>query len=566
MWRSSRLTLAIICTSALLHSQQAPSSSPGPTQQKSEPAVKLKPLTVEEKWLYPAQRISADLESQFWRAKRELHAVGIATLGSYWWKQDRTAAEHWIYPAVDELTFASQLESGEERGARLQSMRRVLAVVSPLDAVLRDRLRDTLRASSRVGHDDVIGPLAQMNTADAVLNAVPDESPNELARAISEALRYAVTPSIIYAIENLHDDLPDEAEHLFSDALAKAAATPNAVELRWFGSVLEDTSGSVPDTWKDAVAREFQRVLGDGSMDRKTRCMAATELGARTDWLGGQYAPLITTVGDGCNGAGGFTKELAADSNAISQRDPHTVEEYLAAADEVRTSTARYQLKITAAETADEAGQSIRALRIMDDFKPDERAVNPSEWKLRRSDIAVHATVQAIRQNNCSSGVSIVETSPRLTMFHVAVGVAEQIGKSDCYKQLIEIALRQMRAPVEDPNDFIRLLNMVVSRGPVRKINVTAILREMDAWPERDPKRLPRGELAIAATWNSLESLDIDEHLFDIPPEDLTAIARGFFRNELLRADFELFVVQGFLARYARESQKRTMQSSVAEK
>ena len=70
----------------------------------------------------------------------------------------------------------------------------------------------------------------------------------------------------------------------------------------------------------------------------------------------------------------------------------------------------------------------------------------------------------------------------------------------------------------------------------------------------------------MAAPWNKLYPLAIANELFNIPPDTLRAITRGYFRNELLRADFELLLVRGFLDRYAEDLRKEKTEKAVAER
>jgi hypothetical protein len=531
-----------------------------PTKSSPEPPAKPKPVPPEEKWLYPAQRVSADLESQAWRVKRDLHAVAAATLGATWWKQDRTAAEHWIYPAVDEITIAAQDEADADRGRRLDAARRVLALVTPLDPILRERLKDTIKLAAARDNDRG-STVSRGRAADALVLAAENAEPVQFARAISEAIQYDVTETTVAAILSLRKRLPEEANQLFSRALSRAMSSGNSFEMLAFSEVLTATGGTdIPDQWRQEVAAAYTRALGEGGLDRNERCDLANLAANASEPEDAGASQVLASASAECTAG---DPVLAADAQVLQRANPQTSDDYLAVAGQSKSPNSRFELKYTAAEKAEsedtdsDNGGPVRALRIFDAMTAEERAVRPGEYKRLRSDVAVRAALYTIGRAGCSAGLRIVDSSPRETILHIAIGVAEKVTAPACYREVMDIVLRQMRRiPAEDPSDYYRLINLVVRRGPYPEQSLQEILRAMDGWKEKDPKTLALGEVAYTAPWNNLLPMPFVSELFSIPAERLSAIVRGVSRNELLRVDLELHLVRGFLDRYAREISK----------
>lgn len=563
MWCCRRISVALAMTviAAISFAQEPSAPKPAPDT-KSQAPPKPKPVPPEEKWLYPAQRLSADLEEQSWRLKRELKSVALATLGSYWWKQDRAAAERWVIPAVESMTIVPQEESEADRTNRLDALRRLLAVVGPLEPMLRDRLRDVV-SSGTSAEEDFFSRGSRTRTANALLDSAYDAEPEQVARAITESLQFGVTESTIKAIAALHSKSPEEAQRLFDTALSQAMQSRSNVnvfemDVRAFELLLQSAPGGLPDAWRSSADSALIAALNNTNYAQSTRCALANEL---YQSISAPPADLVRAVALALTLCGGETSAATDDANLVERERPETSDEYLAVASSAKTVSVRYKLKVTAAEKArkedleSENGGPVRALRIFDNMTPEERAVKPGEYKRLRGEEAVRAALFTIDLSGCAPGLRVVDNSPRETILHIAIGVAEKI-TGPCYREVEDIAFRQMRRiPADDPNDYIRLLNVVVRKNPFPDYPLQNFLREMDRWKEKDPKTLAPGEPAYEAPWNRLRPMPLAAELFNIPAERLSAMTR-FLRNDLLRVDFQLHLVRGFLQHYAQEKVK----------
>ena len=317
----------------------------------------------------------------------------------------------------------------------------------------------------------------------------------------------------------------------------------------------------IPAEWKQSVVEVLANVFSNSSIDENSRCAWASQFVPTAQSGDADLERVVAMAMSHCAGTG-------SDAQTIQRENPQTSDDYLKVASEAKSPSARFQMKLTAGEKAEEEAKKddnpgpddgpVKALRILDGMTSEERAVGASEYKHRREDVAVRAALWTRHFSGCSAGLRVIDTSPRETILHVAVGVADKITEPSCYGELMRTTvLRQIdRIPPEDPNDYIHAVNLVLKRGPYPEQSLQQILRSMDLWKERDPKAVARGDAAYAAPWNKLYPLGIVSELFDLSPDTLRAIARGYFRNELLRADFELTLVKGFLDRYGRDLQK----------
>lgn len=569
MWRHSEVTLAIILTATALYSQTPAASQTLPAdskQQKPESQSKPAGPTAEEKWLYPAQRVSADLDEQSWRLKSGLKEVALATLGSYWWKQDRGTAERWVLPAVEAMTIVPQEESEIDRNGRVDGVRRLMAIVGPLDPMLRDRLRDVL--SSATPKDNKFGSeSARWRSADALVRAGEAGDSSHLGTAISDALQFGVTQNTAIAIADLYSQSPEEAQRLFDRALS--AATASGRDLRAFIPFFDSEAGfKLPDAWRPSVERAFVSALNDQSLSQGSKCGLASELYSRVSGERNEVAQSVVAAFASC---GMGSRATGEDSDLVQRENPQTSDDYLRVAAESKHASTRYQLKMTAGEKAEEEAKKddnpgpddgpVKALRILDGMTPEERAISPSAYKRRREDVAVRASLWTIRFSGCSAGLRVVDASPQETVLHVAVGVAEKMTSPTagaCYLEWMNTTvLRKLdRIPPEDPNDYIRTINLVLRRGPYPEQSLQQVLRAMDQWKEKDRTNVSGGEVSYTASWTFLYPLAITKELFDIPPDRLQAIARVISRNRLLEADFKLMLVKGFLDRYAQDLHK----------
>lgn len=568
--RVSSLAAALVAAATLVHAQQPPAvkqSSATPQEKPApkteirkspaDPAPKPKPIPPEDLWLYPAQRLSASIESDAWRIRRDLHAIGFATLSAAWWKLDRSAAEHWMYPAVDEVAIGSQDEAAIDRVRRLEAARRVLALVTPIDVILRERLKDTVKnAADRVTE---FGPGVRWQTADALVDAVENGTPSDQAGAISEALQYTVTSSTVLAIDALRESMPADAERLFTRALSRAMSSNDPEEMRAFMPLLTDDD--TPAQWRQQISNAYTRALGNGNLDPMRRCVLASE-SAGSEELGTEVQQAIAATAAEC--MRGFSDPVRdTDTQLLQRADPKTSDDYLAVAGQSRSPISRYHVKLTAAEKAEKEdlesgnGGPIRALGIFDGMTTDERAVNPGEYKRLRTEEAIKASLVSLGKSGCSAGLRIVDSSPRETILHIAIGVAEKITTSNCFQPAMDLVMRQVgRVQPEDPDDYYRIINLAVRHGRYPEQMLQEVLRAMDGWKPKNPKTVAPTEIGYQAGWNELRPMPIAAELFNIGAEKLSAMARGC-RNDLLRTDFELFLVRGFLDRYARDLAKQ---------
>jgi len=223
-------------------------------------AVPLKPKAAEERWLQPAQRITAAIDSDLFRLPRLMQAVAQAQLAAIWWMQDPVSARKWMGAAVDKVTQAPENEADSERTQRIRAARLILPVVTPLDEALRQRILDAMAANVPPGPQST--PAQRENFSNSMVStAMTDkEHPDRLVRAISDSMQYAVTGATIRGLIELRASSPDQANIIFQRALSLANDYDSA---RSFSAALRVAADQapMPAKWRQPSFALLARIL-----------------------------------------------------------------------------------------------------------------------------------------------------------------------------------------------------------------------------------------------------------------------------------------------------------------
>ncbi len=516
-------------------------------------------------WLYPAQQVSADVESGTWRLKGDLHALALAYLGVAWWKRDSGFAEHWLAQAVDELSMSPDSEDETSRNARISAAHTVLQLVTLLDPAMRDRIKDVIRAAedSRSERSVVV------RTQDALVQAALSDrsNPNQLEGAISDALSAGAVATAIRGLAALRNARPEQAETLFSRAVAQAASsatTDDWIPLMLLVQITPEQQPPLPPEWRDqlvaALANSLARPPASNG-HRSDLCDFAAHFMGGSPATPPALLEALRTVYAGCIADGtGMDREAQADNKLIEERDPKTAEDYLAVADLCRTPLARAGLKFRAAESADRDDKDpVRALKILDNMTPEEVKSRPQAFVRARMDTAVRAALQFInKEKDLESGLNVIDRSPRDTLVHIGVGVAEKVSGDalGAVLRLIQRALRSQSPP--DPNDFLRLINVYFRhRLPDAPYMLTAIVYDMDRWREKDPKQLKPNDLWYQAPWANLTPLPFVAEMYEMVDAGRLAAIAKLTHGDTLRTTLQLTFVRAWLTRYAQSKKEK---------
>src|SRR5205085_5288028 len=93
-----------------------------------------------ELWRVRSQALTGDLLKDATQLSSSRRAVLWARLGQRWWRDDPRKATTWITNAIELIEPVPNMEKPDERRQRLQTARRLLQFVAPLDQQLSKRL------------------------------------------------------------------------------------------------------------------------------------------------------------------------------------------------------------------------------------------------------------------------------------------------------------------------------------------------------------------------------------------------------------------------------------------
>jgi len=176
-----------------------------------------------ELWLVRAQNATSDLLKDAGDLSSMQRAVLWVKLAQRWWREDPRRARTWIANAIEVVEQVPNKETLEQREERLETVRVLLTIVTPLDQKLAKRLL-TLLGSDKSTADD---RSAAANTLINAAVSVVEEDPKRAAELGAMAMRTG-TPN-----NNLRELLfplrardPKLADSLFVQALALVKQDP----------------------------------------------------------------------------------------------------------------------------------------------------------------------------------------------------------------------------------------------------------------------------------------------------------------------------------------------------
>lgn len=515
--------------------------------QKASSAIKAP--TPEERWLRPAQRLSASIDSDLWRLSPPQQAVARAQLASIWWNHDPTSARTWASAAVDWLTHTPENELDSDRAQRIRAARIALSLITPLDSALRQRIDDMLQPK-----DVPPGPqeaTAAKNYYGTVLSAaMQDRShPERLAQAISDSLPSGVTGVTVHALITLRSVQPDPADILFRRALLSAGDSPDA--LLSFAAALHPEPGAtpLPDAWRVPSLEAIAHVLGGDTGEADQR-MKLCRLYSRVSGYSDFPPDIAAAVAHGRSNCQlpQPNPDQVFDSNLFRERAPKTADDFLTLIPEVKTAQDRAQMRMNAATRAElDDKDPERALKIMDSMPPDELASRPGAYERMRMELATRAALHAIDAGRNDDAYRILDESPSISAFYISVNVLQKSRKPLSTK-FYDLALKQMSGEETDnPMDYVNLMNLYFRKGDLSPLN--AIVSEMDRWKAKDPKALKAGEAFYTAPWNWLTPLQLGREVADF---DASAVSGHFAnaQNVPLRIELQISLTRALISRY----------------
>ena len=521
------------------------------------PPAKPKAPTPDERWLRPAQRITATIDSELFRLPRPMQAVAQAQLAAIWWTQEPVSARKWMATAVDTVTQAPQNEADSERTQRIRAARLILPMVTPLDEGLRQRIVDTMAANVPPGPQAT--PAQRANFSSSIVStAISDAAhPERLAKAISDSFQYGVTSSTVRGLIELRTTSPEQADILFQQALSLAGDFDSA---RAFSMALRPPPNQkpMPAEWKQPSFALLSRVLtlpANDADQQKKRCTLAASLYNDRSSLPPELADASTNAQKESCPKFQPTTDQAVDNEVFRNRSPKTADDFLAVAAELKDPEYRAQMKYNAAiraETDDKNPE--RALKILDDMTPEEWNSRGGMISQMRRELAVRTVMHSFEEGLTEAALRIIDTSPAQTRAYIAINFLQKETKKTPPSAFYDLAIREVKThPPEDPLDLVRMINLALKHGDVS--NIEDVVAEMDGWREQDPKAMKPNTMFFTSPWDSLAPLPFGPELANVDAEVIAA-KFGVAKGNLLNTDLKLCLVRAWVGRYEAEAVK----------
>lgn len=172
-----------------------------------------------ELWLVRSQTLTSDLLKDAADLSTQQRAVLWAKLAQRWWREDPKRARIWVLNAIEVVEQVPNKEAPEERQIRLETGQVLLAIVTPLDQKLSNRLLTVLSPEKSTQNEDSGTAFALVEAATRIL----EDNPKRAAELGAMALRTGQPHNIDSLLYGLRARDPKLADSLFVQALAAAA-------------------------------------------------------------------------------------------------------------------------------------------------------------------------------------------------------------------------------------------------------------------------------------------------------------------------------------------------------
>ncbi len=375
-------------------------------------------------WLFRARRLTEELVKDADALGARDRALLSARLGEAWWREDAERARAWMRKAVEAVEGVPNRESAAERGRRLDTARRLLAVVAPKDTALRARLLSVFTAEA--GRSDAAendgNAEALMQTALAVLKQDPPLAA-ELGAASLRAGYSAQIPELLWGLRARD---PKFADALFGQALLAARASYHVELLNSLRYVAFTDFNSAPSRIPeppDALRVELLKVYlehvrrgaeAGGDQSSLCRSVAAfiSPLLPHYERLLPQQAATVREVTTKCAAAANNPLARMRTGDALREQPLNTVEALLEAAAKTDDAVGRTSYRFRAAQMAAGQRDFKRAVEILDRIDGEARKVMGGMWEKWRTEWTVAVALENLKRDDLQGMHQVLNSAP----------------------------------------------------------------------------------------------------------------------------------------------------------
>jgi hypothetical protein len=338
-------------------------------------------------WLVRSQTLTNDLLKDATDLTSMQRAVLWMKLAQRWWREDPKRARTWVLNAIEVVEQVPNKETPEERQTRIETAQVLLAIVTPLDQKLSNRLLTVLSPDKSTQDEGSGTAFALIEAATRIL----EDNPKRAAELGALALRTGRPSNIDPLLYGLRAREPKLADSLFVQALAVAKQNPADM----FTNILtyvafpadrgRDANLPVPP---DPLRIELLQLLmtsintspANGE-NNSLNCGAVAWLSplfGEFERLLPQQWPALRQAINTCQSVSPQIQQRIHDYSSNQQLD--SVESLLRAAADTKELETRTNYKYRAAYLAKEHKDYELAFKILNDLSTDERKLMGESW------------------------------------------------------------------------------------------------------------------------------------------------------------------------------------------
>lgn len=486
-------------------------------------------------WLARASSLTDELSKDAAALSDNERVMLWARLGGAWWKDDEERARGWLRRAVEAAEAGPENEADAARARRLDTARRLLALVAPRDRELGKRLVALLesRAAEKAdgeGEGRNNNARALSDAARAALDSDP-----QLALALAlDSLRAGTSFDLVDLSFQLRKRDPKLADSLFAEGLAQARARADAELLdllsgigfpgRTYPEAFPLDHPAPPDAARTRLlALVAGRLLHPAATrpEEERNCVYA----ANAARLLGEFARLLPAQSGAvhaavrrCQAAQQSPVARQRMEDSINAQEMKGADNLLHAASEAKDERLRFSYRMKAAYNYYGEGKPERALEVLDSFTPGEYEKQKELIDNWRWWFSALAALKRLREDDLYGARKIIDNVPADLRGHTLIHFLMEMSGSRQGKAAPEELRRavapeyitQARKLLARPGipgiAYQSLVALVKLSGEYAPGDAAEILREAAAASNRDVMPT-QGPMAIAVRSSEEDSV-----------------------------------------------------------
>lgn len=457
--------------------------------------------TLDYLWRIRSQAITTELIKDSSDLIPTQRALVLAALAQKWWQDDPEQARSWMSKALEIVETVPNKENADERVRRLNAVRSILKIVTPLDRKYTDRLITVL---SNDAEEKAKGKNAA-NTDGLIEAAIllVEKDPQHAKELGSLSLSLGPSIQITSLIAKLRSKDLKLADSLFAETVATVRQNPDRdllYSLAYFAfpAPMKNTSGVgvPPDNLRAELLKVDVIFLQSNPINpenKNVNCISVASFIApvldQFERLLPQQAAVVRQSVNECQSLNPLMGQSGDD--ALHGEPLNTVDDLLKAADAAKDVNISTVYQYRAAALAKEHNDFERALKILDGMSIESRKFMGGSWEAYRSEWAVAAALACLKKGDIYGMHRFINEVPDDLQILAKIGFLRRLpdkrdAETDPTIEFLNDTLKSLpSSAISDPDKsaaYFALLPLVIefqptSAGMVLKEGIAALNR-----------------------------------------------------------------------------------------